>query len=104
LRQDFNYPECLFIHCIIHLAHLKSKHFKFNNVINCVLEIVNFIRTSAKNHREFRNFIEELELEEKLSDLSFYCIVRWQSTTNLLNKFVARFEPVIAFMKEKSYP
>jgi hypothetical protein len=41
---------------------------------------VNFIRTNAKNRREFRNFIEELELEEKPSDLSFYCIVRWLST------------------------
>jgi hypothetical protein len=62
---------------------------------------LNFIRTSATNHREFRNFIEELELEEKPSDLSFYCIVRWLSTANLLNKFVALFEPIIAFMKEK---
>jgi hypothetical protein len=48
LRQDPNYPEYLFIHCIIHLEHLISKHFKFNSVINCVLEIVNFIRISAK--------------------------------------------------------
>jgi hypothetical protein len=106
LRPDPNYPECLFIHCVIHLEHLKSKHFKFNNVINCVLEIVNFIRTSAKNHSELRNCIQELELEEKRSDLSFYGIVRWLATANLLNKFVALFEPIIAFMKEKkkNYP
>jgi hypothetical protein len=35
LRQDPNYPECLFIHCIINLEHLISKRFKFNNIINC---------------------------------------------------------------------
>jgi len=106
LTQDPNYPECLFVHCMIHLEHLVSKHFKFDNVINCILEIVNFIRTSAKTHREFKQFILELELEERPNDLSFYCMVRWLSTTNVLKKFVALFEPIIVFVKEKkkNYP
>ena len=36
-----------------------------------VLEIVNFIRVNGKNHRQFRNFVEELELEDAPSDF-FY--------------------------------
>ena len=47
-----------------------------------VLEIVNFIHKHSKTHRQFRNFIEELELEDKPNDVSFYCIVRWLSTSN----------------------
>ena len=71
-----------------------------------ILEIVNFIRKYSKTHRQFRNFIEELELEDNPSDVSFYCIVRWLSTSNVLCRFVKLLDPIIAFLKEikKPYP
>ncbi|XP_036358318.1 SCAN domain-containing protein 3-like [Octopus sinensis] len=59
-----------------------------------VIEIVNFIRLNGKTHRQFRNFIEELELEDKLSDVSFYCIVRWLSTSNVLSRIVNIFPDI----------
>ena len=70
------------------------------------LQIVNFIRSSAKNHRQFKNFIGELDLEDKPDDLSFHCVVRWLSTSNVLNRFVDLLEPITAFLseKDKSYP
>ena len=71
-----------------------------------VLEIVNFIRKHSKTHRHIRNFIEKLELENKPSDVSFYCIVRWLSTSNVLCRFVELLDPITAFLKEskKCFP
>lgn len=71
-----------------------------------VLQIVNFICSSAKNHWQLRNFIAELDLEDKPEDISFHCVVRWLSTSNILNRFVDLLEPIAAFLleKDKSYP
>ena len=66
-----------------------------------VLEIVNFIRVNGKNHRQFRNFVEELELKDFPSDVSLYCIVRWLSTSNVLSRFVDLLQPNNLFLDEK---
>ncbi|XP_078397295.1 scavenger receptor cysteine-rich domain-containing protein DMBT1-like [Cetorhinus maximus] len=94
------------IQCIVHHDHLAARYFKYENVMKIILEIVNFIRSNGKTHREFRNFNEELDLEDKPDDASFYYIVRWLSTSNVLNRFVELLEPIIAFLEEKkrSYP
>ena len=81
-KNDPNYPDFLPIHCIIQRENLISKYFKYEDITKAVLEIVNFIRKHSKTHRQFRNFIEELKLENKPSDVSFYCIVRWLSTSS----------------------
>ena len=49
---------------------------------------------------------KNLELENKPSDVSFYCIARWLSTSNVSSTFVNLLEPIITFLKEKkkSYP
>lgn len=106
MKSDPSFPEFLPVHCIIHREHLAARYFKYEDVMKSVLEIVNFIRLNGKTHRQFRNFIEELELEDKPSDVSFYCIVRWLSTSNVLSRFVDLLEPIITFLKEKkrSYP
>ena len=88
MKCDPNFPEFLPIHCIIHREHLATKHFRYEDVIKTVLQIVNFIRVNGKNHRHIRNFVEELELEDAPSDVSFYCVVRWLSTRNVLSRFV----------------
>lgn len=106
LTNDTKYPDILPVHCIIHRENLAAKYFKFESVMTTVLQIVNFIRSSAKNHRQFINFIGELDLEDKPDDLSFHCVVRWLSTSNVLNRFVDLLEPITAFLseKDKSYP
>lgn len=106
LKSDPNIPDFLPIHCIIHREHLVAKYFKYENVMKTVLQIVNYIRTSAKNHRQFKNFLEDLDLDDLPNDISFYCIVRWLSTYNVLSRFVELKEPITDFLKEKerSYP
>ena len=60
MKCNANFPAFLPIHCIIHREHLAAKRFRYEDVIKTVLEIVNFIRINGKNHRQFRNFVENL--------------------------------------------
>ena len=103
---DPNFPEFLPIHCIINREHLAAKHLRYENVIKTVLEIVNFIPVNGKNYRRFRNFVEELELDDAPSDVSLYCVVRWLSTSNALSRFVDSLKPTNLFLdeKRKSHP
>ena len=55
-----------------------------------------------KTDPHFRNFIEDLNLDHKPSDVSFYCIVRWLSTSNGLNRFVELLEAITRFVNEIS--
>ena len=65
-----------------------------------VLHIVNYIR-NAKNHRQFKNFLEELKDEGLPNDINFVCIVRWLSRHNILNRFLDLCDPITAFLNEK---
>lgn len=49
-KADDRFQDFWTFHCIIHQEHLVSK--KLN--LDYVLEIVNFIRTHALNHRQFK--------------------------------------------------
>lgn len=110
LKKDPNIPNFLSFHCIIHREHLIVKYFKYDNVWNIVLKIVNFIRTNGKTHYQFKNFLEEMQLndddEELPNDVSLWCIVRWLSAYNVLNRFVKLLNPIKIFIKEKglAYP
>ena len=55
LRNDSQIPQFIPIHCIIHRKHLVTKYLKYPNV----MKIVNYVRTNAKNYRQFKNFLEE---------------------------------------------
>ncbi|XP_065658189.1 general transcription factor II-I repeat domain-containing protein 2-like [Hydra vulgaris] len=53
LKSDPKYPEFIPVHCLIHREHLVVKHFNFSIVLKSVSEIVNYIQSNAKNHRQF---------------------------------------------------
>ena len=105
LKSDLKYPEFIPVHCVIHREHLAAKHFNFPTVLKSVLEIVNYIRSNAKNHRQFKNFINELDLADKPNDLSFYCVVRWLSISDVFYRFVELLEPIKSFLivKKKTF-
>ena len=93
------------MHGIIHCEHLAANHFRYEDVVKNVLEIVNFIGVNGKNHRQFHNFVE-VELEGAPSDVSLYCVVRWLPTSNVLSRFVDLMKPINLFLdeKKKCYP
>lgn len=60
-KADQTIPDFWNFHCIIHMEQLVSKSLNLDNVMKPVMEIVNYIRTHALNHRQFKNLIAELD-------------------------------------------
>ena len=56
---------------------------------------------NGKNHRQFCNFVEELELEDAPSEVSLYCVVRWLSPSNVMSRFVDLLKPIDLFLGKK---
>ena len=68
--------------------HLEANCFKYDYVMKTVLEIVNFIRSCAKTHLQFKNFVEVQDEDVIPNDIYHYCIVSWLSTSDVPKRFV----------------
>ncbi|GFV21634.1 general transcription factor II-I repeat domain-containing protein 2A [Trichonephila clavipes] len=66
--------------------------------------IINSILAKALNHRQFKEFL--FEMESEYADLLFHNKVRWLSRGNVLKRFASLFPEMKAFLLEKSvhYP
>jgi hypothetical protein len=62
------------IHCIIHQQTLCGKHFPMSEVMNVFMQNINYIRKSAFSHRQFKNFLADIESE--YPDIPYYCEIR----------------------------
>lgn len=92
----------IFLHCIIHQQALCVKHVDMSCVLKPVVSVVNFIRSRALNHRQFRSFLEEIESESV--DLSYYTAVRWLSCGKVLLQFFKLRKEIKIFLAEKNHP
>ena len=54
-----------------------------------------------EKHRQLRNFVEELELEDAPSDVSIYCVVRWLLTSNVMSRVVDLLKPIFFSRRKK---
>ena len=61
IMKDDDHQEFSPIHCVIHRENLAARYFKYDHVMETVLDTVNFNRSSAKTHRQFINLVEELD-------------------------------------------
>ena len=70
-----------------------------------LMEIVNYIRTHALHHRQFKNLIAELD-QGLPDDLPLHGTVRWLSKSLVLSHFFQFLDAVKLFIKEKNknYP
>ncbi|KAI2660980.1 General transcription factor II-I repeat domain-containing protein 2 [Labeo rohita] len=104
-KVNDRFPEFWSFHYIIHQEHLVSKKLNLDHIMKPVLEIANFIRTHALNHRQFKNLIGELD-KDLPSDLLLHCAVRWLLRGNVLSRFFELLNPVKLFLteKHKDYP
>ena len=75
----------IFLHCIIHQQSMCGKIMNLVHVMNIVTKTVNFIRSHGLKHRQFIEFLNEIEWEHK--DVLYHNQVRWLSRGNVLKRF-----------------
>ncbi|CAI9716044.1 transcription factor II-I repeat domain-containing 2-like [Octopus vulgaris] len=63
----------LVLHCILHQQALCGKHLDLSSVLDPVISTVNYIRSHGLKHRQFRDFLEEMNAE--FPDLPYYTSV-----------------------------
>jgi hypothetical protein len=80
-----NFSPPMQLLCIIHQQALCSKVMNLESVMNIVVSTVNFIRKSALNHRQFQQFL--LEVEAEYGDVLYHTEIRWLSRGKLPKRF-----------------
>ncbi|CAF4935219.1 unnamed protein product [Pieris macdunnoughi] len=97
-EKNINAEYLMQFHCIIHQDALCSKKIEFQNVMNVVVS-VNFIKSRRLNHRQFKQFLDDIESE--YGDLLYYTEVRWLSRGLTLERFLNLIEEIGIFLAEK---
>lgn len=100
--KELNCPNPIAIHCIIHQQVLCAKNTNVVNVVEVVSSMVNFIRSRGLNHRQFRQFLREIQSD--YTDIPYHTAVRWLSNGEVLLRFFKLRQEIAAFLKEKKYP
>ena len=86
---------------LIHQQNLCARVLSMNHVMNVVkIKIVNYIRSHALQHRQFKEaFLSELSSE--YGDIVYFTNVRWLSHGKCLKRFFNLWEEIDMFMNEK---
>lgn len=92
----------MIFHCIIHQQALCGKNLDLAEVMNVVVKTVNFIRSSSLRHRQFKNFLAEID--SAYPDVPYHCEVRWLSRGKVLQRFFELREVIDIFMTEQRHP
>lgn len=79
MKREWNLPNLLPIHCLLHQETLACQisNSKLKDVMNTVINIINFIRARELNHRKFKDLLEELQAN--YGDVVLHTAVRWLS-------------------------
>ena len=89
-------------HCIIHQENLCAESLKIESVMNVVIKTVNFIRSRGLNHRQFQEFLNDLDSE--FGDVVYYSEVRWLSRGKMLKRVFDLKDEIQTFMELKGHP
>lgn len=95
-----NHPHPIAIHCLIHQQALCCKSLKWDSVMKIVVSCVNFIRVHALNHRQFQEFLSELNVAHE--DVLYHTEVRWLSRGRVLKRFYDLLPQITAFLLSKN--
>ena len=100
LEQELENERALIrIHCILHQQSLCDNQLGFAHVTKVVVSPVNFIRSRALNHRQFKAFLNEIEAGYK--DVTYHTEIRWLSRGKTLERFLSLLDEITMFLKEK---
>ncbi|XP_073423395.1 general transcription factor II-I repeat domain-containing protein 2-like [Dendrobates tinctorius] len=95
-----NHSHPIAIHCLIHQQALCSKSLKWDSVMKIVVSCVNFIRANALNHRQFQEFLSELNVGYE--DVLYHTEVRWLSRGRVLKRFYDLLPQITEFLLSKN--
>lgn len=98
----FKRDDVIIIHCLIHQQNLCAKVLSMDHVMNIVVKTVNYIRSHALSHRQFKEFLKELDSE--YGDVVYFSRVRWLSRGSCLKRFYELREEIEMFMNDKGKP
>lgn len=87
------------VHCLIHQQALCCKVLKWDSVMNVVVSCINVIRANGLKHRQFQQFLSELE--SAYGDVLYYTEVRWLSRGRVLRRFYELLPEINAFLQSK---
>ncbi|GBO24279.1 General transcription factor II-I repeat domain-containing protein 2A [Araneus ventricosus] len=101
IQKKINH-EILTFHCIIHQKALCAETFpaEIVEVMNLVIKIINSILVKALYHRQFKDFLEEID--SQFSDILLHNKVRWLSRGNVVQSFALWLSEIKTFLNEKS--
>jgi hypothetical protein len=100
--QQVGAERPMILHCITHQQALCGQSLQLSNVINDVVTTVNFIRSHALAHRQFKDFLSETEREYQ--DIPYHCEVCWLIRGKVLKRFLELRDEIEIFMNEKNRP
>ncbi|KAM8774793.1 general transcription factor II-I repeat domain-containing protein 2-like [Rhynchonycteris naso] len=95
-----NHSHPIAIHCFIHQQALCSKSLKWDSVMKIVVSCVNFVRDNELNHRQFQEFLSELNIAYK--DVLYHTEVHGLSRGRVLRHFYDLLPQITAFMLSKN--
>ncbi|XP_077340540.1 general transcription factor II-I repeat domain-containing protein 2-like [Lithobates pipiens] len=90
------------LHCIIHQQVLCAKHLKYDHVMKPVVKTINFIRSKAMCHRQFKQFL--LDIQAEYEDVLYHNDVRWLSRGSALQRFYSLKKEIGEFLETKEQP
>lgn len=94
--------DVIIIHCLIHQQNLCAQVLSMDHVMQVVIKTVNYIRSHALPHRQFKEFLKELDSE--YGDVVYFSQVRWLSRGRCLQRFYELREEIDLFMNDKQRP
>ncbi|XP_076806318.1 general transcription factor II-I repeat domain-containing protein 2B-like [Clavelina lepadiformis] len=88
------------LHCIIHQEVLASKFKHMSDVMDHVVETVNFILARGLNHRQFQALL--VHENSQYPDLVYYCDVRWLSRGSMLQRVYNLRKEIVTLLQQKN--
>lgn len=88
------------IHCILHQENLCAKSISMEHVMKVVIKVVNFLRAGALNHRQFREFLSDME--SQYDDVIYFTQVRWLSAGKMLKRVYDLHQEIIMFLHSRN--
>ena len=99
IKQEFPLHRALSFHCIIHQESLCKSSLKFKHIMDPLVSAVNLIRARGFNHRQFRNFLEDIKAD--FADVLYHTNVHWLSMGRVLRRVWNLKAEILLFLEIK---